>query len=153
MSQNPLFRLIDDTVRPMLRRPMHLQVAALCTRPDPEGQPEVLVVTSRGTGRWILPKGWPMAGRTLGQAAGQEAWEEAGVRGTVDPEPVGHYTTEKVTDGGLPVPCRVEVFRLRVTAVLDDFPEAGQRTRRWVRPLQAADMVREPGLRALLSQL
>ncbi|MGY6633992.1 MAG: NUDIX hydrolase [Alkalilacustris sp.] len=151
MPQSRLVRLIDDAVGPMLRRPPHLQVAALCTRDGADGTPEVLIVTSRGTGRWILPKGWPMAGRTLGEAARQEAWEEAGVRGTVDADPVGHYATEKMTGGGLPVPCRVEVFRLRVSDVHDSFPEAGQRTRRWVKPAKAAELVQEPGLRALLA--
>ncbi|MBK5928093.1 NUDIX hydrolase [Rhodobaculum claviforme] len=153
MTQHPLFRLLDDTVGPMLRRPPQLQVAAVCTRAAPRGGCDVLLVTSRGTGRWILPKGWPMAGRTLAQAACQEAWEEAGVRGNVDPDPLGHYTTEKVTDGGLPMPCRVEVFRVHVHDVRKDFPEAGQRTRRWVSPAEAATMVREPGLRALLLTL
>lgn len=154
MPQNPLVRLLDDTVGPMLRRPPQLQVAALCTRATPDGRgTQVLLVTSRGTGRWILPKGWPMAGRTLAEAAGQEAWEEAGVRGTLDPAPIGHFLADKVTDDGLSMPCRVEVFRLRVAEIRADFPEAGQRTRRWVAADTAADMVREPELRRLLRAL
>lgn len=54
------------------------QTAALCTHPQ-TGQ--VLLITSRDTGRWVLPKGWPMRGRSMAQAALIEAWEEAGVEG------------------------------------------------------------------------
>ncbi|MGY6412253.1 MAG: NUDIX hydrolase [Alkalilacustris sp.] len=150
-SRHPVVRLLADTVEPMLRRPPRMQVAALCLRTGPEGTPEVLLITSRGTGRWVLPKGWPMAGRSLAEAAAQEAWEEAGVRGTVEGRPLGSYGAEKQTDGGLALPCRVEVFALHVTEIADRFPEAGQRTRRWVAPAAAADMVREPDLRALLA--
>ena len=153
MSQPSFVRLLADAVQPMMRRPEGLQVAALCTRQGAGGGAEVLLVTSRGTGRWILPKGWPMAGRTLAQAAGQEAWEEAGVRGTVDPEPMGSYAAAKVTDGGLEMPCRISVFRLRVSEMSDSFPEAGQRSRRWMFPAEAAAAVREPELSAILAAL
>ncbi len=148
-----LARRLSDTVQPLLRRPEQLQVAALCTRHADRGGQEVLLVTSRGTGRWILPKGWPMAGRTLAEAAGQEAWEEAGVRGTVDPEPMGSYGAEKVTDGGLSMPCRISVFRLRVSEEVDSFPEAGQRRRRWMPASEAALLVREAELKRLLATL
>ena len=69
--------VLRDVVGPMFRRPRSLQVAALCHRRTKAGQKEVLLVTSRGTGRWILPKGWPMRGKSDAQAAAQEAWEEA----------------------------------------------------------------------------
>lgn len=137
-------------VAPLLRRPRRLQVAALCTR----GQgalTEVLLVTSRGTGRWVLPKGWPMRGRSAAQAALQEAWEEAGVRrGRVSDRPVGRYTAEKGLASGLPVPVELLVFAVEVEDLRDDFPEAGQRRRVWVPPAEAAGMVLEPGLRDLL---
>ena len=149
MSQRPLARALADAVQPMLRRPPRLQVAALCTRQGPDGV-EVLVITSRGTGRWILPKGWPMPGRSMAEAAAQEAWEEAGVRGHPEAEPLGRFEARKTTDGGLDLPCLVEVFRISVQDVDDSFPEAGQRRRRWVGAAMAADLVQEPGLKALL---
>lgn len=145
-------RLVE-VVQPMLGRPPQLQAAALCTRPGTDGGTEVLLITSRGSGRWVLPKGWPMRGRSLAEAAGQEAWEEAGIRGRVEPQPMGRFAATKTTPGGLDLPCEVAVFRLHVTAMEDLFPEAGQRRRRWLRPDEAAGMVREPGLRRLLAAL
>jgi 8-oxo-dGTP pyrophosphatase MutT (NUDIX family) len=126
-----------------------VQVAALCLRAGEAGQ-EVLLVTSRGTGRWILPKGWPMAGRSLAEAAAQEAWEEAGVRGRIEEAPLGSFAAEKVTDAGDALPCRVSVFRLHVEAMEAAFPEAGQRDLQWFSPRRAAELVLEPGLSALL---
>ncbi len=131
-----------------------VQVAALCTRAGQGGGPsEVLLVTSRGTGRWILPKGWPMTGRTLAEAAAIEAWEEAGVRGRAEAEPLGSYRAKKVTEDGSALPCRVQVFRVRVEDLADDFPEAGQRHRRWMPAGVAAGLVCEPDLCELLRRL
>jgi len=148
-------RLTDSLVRfvePILRRPAHLQVAALCLRQKGKRR-EALLVTSRGTGRWILPKGWCMEGKTLAEAALCEAWEEAGVRGKVDPEPLGTYSSRKVTDSGLGLRCTVHVFPLQVEKLADDFPEANQRRRKWVSLTRAARMVQEPQLRDLLKSL
>ena len=152
MSSQPLSRLVTETLQPMLRRPPQLQVAALCTRDGPDGM-EVLLVTSRGTGRWILPKGWPIPSCTLAGSAAQEAWEEAGVRGPIEETPLGSYAAQKDTDGGLAVPCQITVFRLHVETMATDFPEAGSRNLRWFRPAEAATLVREPGLRDLLAAL
>lgn len=126
------------------------QVAALCWRPG-HGGVEVLLITSLGSKRWILPKGWAENGMTLAEAAAREAYEEAGVRGEVAPQPVGryHYLKEKKNGGG-GVPCTAEVFPLRVTAELDDWPEKGARRMAWLPPEQAAVRVAEPGLRQVL---
>ena len=148
-----MVRLLADAVHPMLRRPPPMQVAALCRRRPPAGGMEVLLITSRGTGRWVLPKGWPMRGRSLPEAAAQEAWEEAGVRGVVADTRLGSYAAEKQTEGGLPIPCRVEVYALEVTETCEEYPEAGKRTLRWMTPAEAAERVREPELRALLAGL
>ncbi|MBW6505915.1 MAG: NUDIX hydrolase [Rhodobacteraceae bacterium] len=129
-----------------------LQVGALCLRGRPERR-EVLLVSSLGTGRWIIPKGWPMRGRTLAEAALREAWEEAGVQGEVGALPFGAFGYAKQRDGAAPTPCRVQVFIVRVRGLADDYPEAGRRARRWVRPIEAAAMVDEPELKALLSGL
>lgn len=129
------------------------QVAALCTRKT-GGKREVLLITSRDTGRWVLPKGWPMRGKSAAEAALQEAWEEAGVRDArARSKPLGTYEYDKrLNDGGV-LPVRVEVFLARVRKTSDHYPEAHERTRRWVRPKRAAEMVDEPQLKELLRRL
>lgn len=140
----------EEVLSPMLKRPSHAQVAALCYRGDGEDK-EVLLVTSRGTGRWILPKGWPMDGKNDADAAAQEAWEEAGVKkGQLDRAPIGEYSYAKELNGGGLAHCSARVFPLKVKKLANDFPEADQRSRRWVSPVEAAEMVQEKGLRKLL---
>ncbi|SIO02520.1 NUDIX hydrolase [Vannielia litorea] len=148
------FRLAwDGFVRPMLQRPPRLQVAALCYRKRKDGK-EVLLVTSRGTGRWILPKGWPIRGKDASGSAMQEAWEEAGVRrGQTAPDAIGSYFYRKTDDAGLGLPVQTLVFPVAVEEMADDFPEARERERRWVSPGEAADMVQEPELRDILREL
>ncbi|MBJ3774552.1 NUDIX hydrolase [Acuticoccus mangrovi] len=145
--------LRDDLLLPLIRRPPLLQVAALCLR-EGKGRPEVLLVTSRGTGRWILPKGWPIKGTEGHGAALREAWEEAGVlRARAAPEPVGRYRAVKRQDAGYSMPCDVLVYRVSVEAMTDDFPEKGERRRIWVSPKKAAQMVVEADLKRLLASL
>ncbi|RJL03926.1 NUDIX hydrolase [Paracoccus siganidrum] len=127
-----------------------MQVAALCL--DPETG-KVLLITSRGTGRWIIPKGWPMEGRTLPAAAALEAWEEAGAEGRIGREEIGRYSYDKDQDSGFAVPVEVRVYPLHVTRLSGDFPESAQRKRRWFTPRDAIRMVAEPGLKALLRGL
>lgn len=112
--------------------------------------PQILLITSLTTRRWIIPKGWLAEGLTPAQAAAREALEEAGVTGKIAPEPVGqfHYLKERKDGGGMP--CRVEVFALEVTGQLDDWPEKGAREMLWLSPQDAAAKVSEPGLRELL---
>lgn len=132
------------------KRPPAMQVAALCL--DPETG-KVLLITSRGTGRWIIPKGWPMEGRTLPAAAALEAWEEAGAEGRIGREEIGRYSYDKDQDSGFAVPVEVRVYPLHVTRLSGDFPESAQRKRRWFTPQDAIRMVAEPGLKALLRGL
>lgn len=140
----------DGVVRPMLRRPNRVQVAALCYRKS-KGEKEVLLVTTRGTGRWMLPKGWPMTGKSAAEAARIEAWEEAGVKSAkVGRRPVGAIDYLKHYDDGLTEPCSAKVYPIKVAKMVDDFPEAGQRKRRWVSAKQAAEMVEEESLKRLL---
>ncbi|MBT8168265.1 NUDIX hydrolase [Falsiruegeria litorea] len=142
-----------EVVRPLIQRPYQVQVAALCLRSTPKGQ-EVLLITSRGTGRWIVPKGWHIAGMNGAEAAVQEAWEEAGVKTAgYDPEPVGQYRYDKKLFAGVYQPVRANVYRIDVAALSDDYPEAGQRERRWISTKEAANLVREPQLQALLRHL
>ena len=140
-------------VRPLCKSDMRTQFAALCHRRR-AGRTEVLLVTSRGTGRWIAPKGWPVAGLTPAETALQEAWEEAGVRAVLASDrPIGSYVYDKITKRGLPVSVETLVFSVEVQALEDDFPETGQRQRRWVDPDEAAGMVAEPGLKQILLDL
>ena len=132
------------------RRPPAMQVGAICVDTD---NGKVLLVTSRGTGRWIIPKGWPMEGRTLPGAAAQEAWEEAGVEGRVSHEEIGRYVYDKEQESGFSIAVEVRVFLLKVTRLVADFPESDERSRRWVIPAEAARMVAEPGLKRVLRDL
>nr|WP_245729270.1 NUDIX hydrolase [Salinihabitans flavidus] len=137
----------------MLSRPKRFQVGALCYRED-DGEPRVLLVTSRGSGRWIIPKGWPIDGMDAPQAAMQEAWEEAGVaEGHISDDPIGTYDYDKELKTGLPVAVETLVFPLEVEALSDDFPEAHERRRKWVSPAQAANMVDEAQLQDILRRL
>ena len=145
MTKDALQRIM--TMTPPLET--RLQVGALCL--NAEGR--VLLITSRNTGRWVIPKGWPMAGRTHADSALQEAWEEAGVKGAVAETVIGTYHYAKMLRDGRSAAIAVAVYPVAVTALADDFPEAGQRRRRWFRPRKAAKRVAEPELQALLAAL
>jgi len=143
----------DELLMPMLRRPPEWQVAALCYRDAPEGR-QVLLITSRDTGRWIVPKGWPIEGKKAAEAALQEAWEEAGVRDCAVVEgPVGCYDYAKRLDAGYEAPVEAQVYKVRVNELSDIYPEARQRQRKWVSPAEAAELVNEPGLKEILLEM
>lgn len=125
------------------------QHGALCFR-ETGGRTEILLVTSRDTGRWVLPKGWPMRGRTGAQSALREAFEEAGVEGKLVGEPVGIYSYRKVLGAGSDCLCAVTVHPVRVSTLTDRFPERRERERRWFGIADAAKMVTEPELRDIL---
>jgi 8-oxo-dGTP pyrophosphatase MutT (NUDIX family) len=149
-----LHRLWSGVLAPLLRRPPRFQVAALCHRTGADGGVEILLVTSRDTGRWVLPKGWPEAGKGAAEMAAQEAWEEAGVRpARIGQAPVGRYSYAKRMRGGVPVETVVDVFPVSVDRLEDDFPEAYERSRAWKTPQDAAAAVEEDSLAALLRAL
>lgn len=129
------------------------QYAALPYRHVGEDGLEVMLITSRGTGRWVVPKGWPITGRKPWNSAAREAFEEAGIVGDVGKTPAGRYRYEKLLKNGTTTLCEVEVFPLKVERELRSWPEKVERTRRWFSPEEAADMVGEEGLRSLLSDL
>ncbi|WP_296476028.1 NUDIX hydrolase [Roseinatronobacter sp.] len=133
-------------------RPAFVQAAALCLRDGPKGQ-EVLLVKTLQREHWITPKGWPMRNKSLNQAAAIEAWEEAGVKGTISAEPIGAFTYTKIKKSGLPVQCRPQLFRLDVSELSDTYPEAKKRTRKWFSLADAAEVVNPPELKALLQRL
>ena len=147
---NILNRIVSD-VHLMFRRPVREQYGALCYRlKKKRSAVEVLLITSRDTGRWVIPKGWPMDGKSASAAAAREAWEEAGVKGTVLAESIGSYRYMKGMPEGMKVDCRVRVFALEVDDICKNFPEKGERRAEWVDCTEAAARVHEPGLKTLL---
>lgn len=128
------------------------QFGALCYRGTPD-DPEVLLVTSRDTGRWIIPKGWPAAGLSPVQSAEREAFEEAGATGSACERAIGLYSYLKRLANGETVPLMVAVFALRVEMLAKEYPERHERRRKWVRPERAARLVDEPELSALMREL
>lgn len=107
----------------------------------------VCMVTSRSGRRWVFPKGLIDPGHTAAETSLLEAWEEAGVVGTLDPDPLGNYVYEKYGS-----PHHVLVFRMRVIEVRDLWPERELRNRAWLTIDEALNRIDEPGLRELLKQ-
>lgn len=128
------------------------QVGTLPLRVTPEGLLEVLLVTSRESGRWVIPKGWPSKCLTDAEAAAREAKEEAGVGGRMVALPIGAFHYMKREPAGLRRIC-VEVFAMLVEREMKRWPEKHQRQRQWFPLPMAALKVREPKLRELLSQV
>jgi 8-oxo-dGTP pyrophosphatase MutT (NUDIX family) len=147
-------------VAPAIRRsarrrkaPRHRQYAAIPIRVTDRDRLEVLLLTSRGTGRWVIPKGWPMRNRTPAGAARQEAYEEAGITGRLwSRRPVGSYCYDKGSErfsGGV----TVRVFVIEVEHQLKDWPERAERRTRWFNCRRAAMLVQERELSRLLRAL
>lgn len=111
----------------------------------------VLLVTSRETGKWVIPKGWPMRGRDLSQAAEIEAREEAGVEGRIRQAPIGSYRYWKRRTSSFEL-CRVKVFPLHVASQLENWKEQGQRQLAWLDPMTAAETALEPELSSLIAR-
>ena len=127
------------------------QVAALPVK-QTHGTLSVLLVTSRETRRWIVPKGWPMKGRKDHKAAAQEAREEAGVAGRIHRHPVGAYTyAKRSTNAAEQV--RVMVYLLEVDHEAETWPEGEQRTREWMPAAEAAARVADAGLSKIIERL
>ncbi len=128
-----------------------MQYGALCWRAAAGGI-EVLLITSRDTGRWVIPKGWPMPGLSPEAAAAQEAWEEAGVQGAINPLCIGRYGYQKCLTPDASVPCAVAVYGLRVDDLAKTFPEVKERRRKWFPLAEAAAQVAEPELATIIAQ-
>ena len=118
-----------------------------------DGRPHVLLITSRETRRWIIPKGHPDKSLGASALASLEAFEEAGVSGNIQPEPIGCYRSSKRLASGKSLPCDVTVFRLDVTRYLDEWKERRERERRWLPLAEAAELAADGGLGAFLAQL
>ncbi|SIS82428.1 hypothetical protein SAMN05421759_10484 [Roseivivax lentus] len=129
------------------------QIAALPLRIKKDGNVEVLMVTSRDTGRWVMPKGWEMDGKKPWRAAEIEALEEAGAVGFIGSDEIGTYRYTKILGDGSVIPCTVRVYPMIVEKLKRRWKEKGQRKRRWFTPKDAARRVVEEDLAQLLKTL
>ena len=131
---------------------MRVQYGALPYRYTAEAALEILLVTTRQSRRWIIPKGWPIRGLRPAKSAAREAFEEAGVRGRVAGKAVGIFSYDKVVDeNGVRMCCEVRVFPLLVKRQSEEWPEREQRTVHWFAPGKAVALIREPELKALVA--
>lgn len=131
------------------KRDVRTQFGALPWRVS-DGKLEILLITSRDTGRWIIPKGWPMDGETPADAAATEAHEEAGVEGKLSHSVIGFYSYLKQMDQSDDLPIIVAVFPIQVKTLLGDWPERKERKRRWFRAKKAAALVDESELSQII---
>jgi 8-oxo-dGTP pyrophosphatase MutT (NUDIX family) len=128
------------------------QAGAIPFRHDAEGL-RVLLITSRDTGRWVIPKGQVEKGFTAAEAAAQEAYEEAGIRGIISEIPLGIFTYSKRLRSGVAKPAAVEVYALRVEKLLKKWPERAERRLEWMPVSKAVELVQEIGMAVLLRRL
>lgn len=115
-----------------------------------EGGHEILLITSRDTRRWVIPRGNPIAGLSPHRSAAREAFEEAGLIGTVGESAIGAYEYQKRRKDGSFTPAEVQVFPLEFVEQKQDWPERAEREWRWLSPAEAAAAVDEPGLKSLI---
>ena len=134
--------------RPVVR----VQYGALPYRFTPMAALEVLVVTTRQSRRWIVPKGWPIKRLTPSKSAAREAFEEAGVRGKIGARAIGNFRYKKTGQNGADPDCEVKIFPLLVRRQSATWPEHGQRVVQWVDPEKAISLIREPELKAIVAK-
>ena len=134
-------------------RPRRVQYAALPYRLSGKSSAEVMLVTSRETQRWIIPKGWPQKGKAPHNSAAREAFEEAGVVGAVGKRAVGSFLYQKRLKNGDIRLCEVHVFPMRVKRQSKQWPEKEQREVKWVSAKEAAETVKEPMLSEIIRRL
>jgi predicted phosphate transport protein (TIGR00153 family) len=126
------------------------QFGVLPYRDDPEKGLQILLVTSRDTGRWVIPRGNKVPRLQGHETALHEAWEEAGVEGEISAAPIGRFSYGKKRGDRDPLPAEVTVYALKVTHQHYVWPERRQRTSRWFTPSRAVLAVDEPELKALI---
>ena len=123
------------------------QAGALPFRIDSKGKIQILLITSRKGGKWIIPKGMMWFSTDSGRTAKKEAYEEAGVEGEVSPAPTGVYTYQKSS-----VTYQVNVHTMKVTREYGDWPERGFRQRKWVRLKAARKLIKQKALKKLIKE-
>jgi 8-oxo-dGTP pyrophosphatase MutT (NUDIX family) len=135
-----------------VKRAVRVQYGALPYRFTQDAELEILLLTTRQSKRWIIPKGWPIKGLRPAKSAAREAFEEAGVRGQVGAKSVGFFAYDKILDeNGVLVSCEVRVFPLLVKRQSETWPEIEQRVVQWVAPDKALALIEEPELKALVA--
>ena len=144
-----MVRRVPMDLGPHSKAEARTQFAALCYR-SKKSSLQLLLVTSRRMRRWVLPKGWPVDGLTPAETAMREAFEEAGVAGSIDERCIGHYSYRKILGGNSSIPCIVAVFPVEVEGLKDSFPEYGQRHRKWFTRKKAAAAVSENELKNII---
>jgi 8-oxo-dGTP pyrophosphatase MutT (NUDIX family) len=130
-----------------------LQYGALPYRKSNRHRAEFMLVTSRETRRWIIPKGWPKKGKSPHRSAAREAFEEAGVLGAVGRQPVGSFSYEKRLKNGGSVECEVRVFPLEVKRQRNEWPEKQERQVKWLSASKAAAKVKNPLLSKIIRRV
>jgi 8-oxo-dGTP pyrophosphatase MutT (NUDIX family) len=145
MAKNP------NKLRAEPDREPRSQYAALPWRRTADGGVEVLLITSRETRRWVIPKGWPIKGLKSLEVAAREAFEEAGLEGVVRKKKLGVFHYQKRLRSGRIQPVKVAVYALQVVQQHDEWPEKDQRDQQWTTPADAATQVDEPELRAIIA--
>jgi 8-oxo-dGTP pyrophosphatase MutT (NUDIX family) len=135
---------------PIARR---VQYGALPYRVSRGSRAEFMLVTSRETRRWVIPKGWPKKGKSPHRSAAREAFEEAGVVGAVGKRSVGSFSYEKRLKNGGSVECEVRVFPLEVRRQNKQWPEKQERRIKWLSASEAAKKVKEPMLSEIIRRL
>ncbi len=113
---------------------------------------DVLLITRRRSGRWIIPKGWPEAPLSGPELAALEAYEEAGLKGRIGKKSIGSFSYIKQLEDGSKIKCEVTVYPLRVNAQYLDWPEKGQRQLRWLKKKKAVELIEELELAALIKK-
>jgi len=127
-----------------------IQYAALPYRATRTSELEIMLVTSRGTRRWIIPKGWPKIGLSPHELAAEEAFEEAGIAGKISKSSIGSYSYDKALGRGGTARCSVKVFPIEVKRQHRSWPEKRERQTGWFTPDDAARFIREPRLRRII---
>ena len=142
-------KVARDSSKTNFEDKVYNQIGALCYR-IANKKIKILLITSRRSKRWIMPKGWKIDKMSNRKSAALEAWEEAGVQGKVSEKPIGTYYYRKRYDAEKFRTCAVKVFAIKVQAMKKKFPEVGERKLKWVDPNKAAFFVLEPELKNLI---
>jgi 8-oxo-dGTP pyrophosphatase MutT (NUDIX family) len=128
----------------------HLQYGALPFGRTGDGSLRIMLITTRGRKRWMIPKGWPIPGLEPHESAAREAFEEAGLIGIIHPQALGSFEYIKRLGTGRRIKCTVEVFPLHVDHQRAHWLERGERTTKWFSAEKAAALVAEPMLKKIL---
>lgn len=152
METKSIKNRIAEAMQVFSARNTALQIGTLAFRTGKRPL-EVCLITSRGGGRWIIPKGWPEPGLSHTEIAAKEAWEEAGLTGSVHPDLYASYETSKSIEPGTDLPVRMDIYLLANPNQATNFPELGQRKVKWLPIERAVERVEDHGLKKVLSKL